>query len=54
MGLALDVLEGQNFAGVNHDRVRPRRARAPELSAVDALDRHGQLVPLGERFGGSL
>jgi hypothetical protein len=37
--LALDILEGQNFARKNHHGVGPRRAGASELAAVDALDR---------------
>ena len=52
MRLALDILEGQNFARKNHHRVGPRRARAAELAAVDALDRHGEFVPLRERLKG--
>jgi hypothetical protein len=31
----------------------PRRARASELAPVDALDRHGQFVPLGQRLEGA-
>jgi hypothetical protein len=42
MCLALDVLEGQNFAGVDHDGVVPGGSRAARLPAVDALDCDGQ------------
>jgi hypothetical protein len=42
MRLALDILEGQNFARKNHHRVGPRCAGASELPAVDALDRDRQ------------
>jgi hypothetical protein len=37
MCLALDVLEGQSFAGVDHDGVVPGGSRAAQLPAVDAL-----------------
>jgi hypothetical protein len=40
MRLALDILEGQNFARKNHHRIGPRRAGASELAIVEALDRH--------------
>jgi hypothetical protein len=36
MRLALDILEGQNFARKNHHGVGPRRAGAAEFAAVDA------------------
>jgi hypothetical protein len=52
MGLTLDILEGQNFARKHHHGVGPRRAGAAELAAVDALDRHCQFVPQGERLKG--
>jgi hypothetical protein len=45
MRLALDVLEGENFAGVNYDSVGPRGPRAAELAAVDALDSDGSFFP---------
>ena len=38
MCLALDVLEGQNFAGVDHDGVVQGGSGAARLPAVDALD----------------
>jgi hypothetical protein len=37
MRLALDILEGQNFARKNHHGVGPRRAGAAELAAVATL-----------------
>jgi len=46
MHLALDILEHQNFALQNYDRVVPGGAGAAELAAVDALDRHRQFVEL--------
>jgi hypothetical protein len=46
MRLPLDILEGQNFARKNHNRVGPRRAGASELPAVDALDSDGSFFPL--------
>jgi hypothetical protein len=49
MCLALDVLEGQNFAGVDHDGVVPGGSRAARLPAVDALDCDGQLIPSSRR-----
>jgi hypothetical protein len=52
MGLTLDILEGQNLARKHHHGVGPRRAGAAELAAVDALDRHCQFVPQGERLKG--
>jgi hypothetical protein len=42
MRLALDILEGQNFARKNHHRVGPCCAGAAELASVDALDGHCQ------------
>jgi hypothetical protein len=42
--LALDVHKGQRLPWVDHHRVRPRRARASELTPVDALDRRAEFV----------
>ena len=54
MCLALDVLEGQNFAGVDHDGVVPGESRAARLPAVDALDGHCELIGLRERLKGGV
>jgi hypothetical protein len=39
MRLALDVLEGQNFAWVNHCGVGPCRASAPQLARSSPIIR---------------
>ena len=50
--LTLMIREGQNSIGQNDHRIVPRPARRAQLAAVDALDRDGQLVPLGECLKG--
>jgi len=52
--LTLMIREGQNSIGQNDHRIVPRPARRAQLAAVDALDRDGQLVPLGECLKGGL